>query len=211
MRFYTADLHLNSSNAIMWFDRKFSDAKSMNDILIKNINSRCKNTDTLVHVGDFAIVGREKGKDTERVNPNVYIDRIKPNLILLKGNHDKSNRVKYHAYSITTDIIDQDTEESVDPNSIDCMKTNMGRLRHNISVGHYPSYDLNAAGQFTKHSIRICGHVHKKWKFWWDQINDVLNINVGCDVWNYRPISEAEILNYIDQIESNMNHKWGVS
>jgi len=37
--------------------------------------------------------------------------------------------------------------------------------------------------------------VHDAWKFKFTP--PVLNINVGTDVWNYRPVSEAELDAYI--------------
>lgn len=207
MRYYTADLHLNSGNVIKWFHRKFPTVLKMNDVLINNINMRCKSIDTLIHVGDFAVVGNEKGVDNQRIHPNVHIGNINSNLILIKGNHDDSNRVKCHAEYIMTDI--EDNSENVsEPNAITCMKTNMGKLIRNVSIGHYPSYSSHAAGQFVKNSVRICGHVHNAWKYYWDRKNDVLNINVGCDVWNYMPVSETDLIIYINKLQTMLKHTW---
>ena len=69
-----------------------------------------------------------------------------------------------------------------------------------VSIGHYPSYDERAKDSFITGDIHICGHVHKKWKHCWDLTNAVLNINVGVDVWNYKLISEEELIRYIDKV-----------
>jgi calcineurin-like phosphoesterase family protein len=42
--------------------------------------------------------------------------------------------------------------------------------------------------------------VHGAWKYFIDFDNKVLNINVGVDVWKYNPVSEDELIAYIDSI-----------
>lgn len=46
-------------------------------------------------------------------------------------------------------------------------------------LSHYPIYD----GVKT-----LCGHVHDQWKV------DQNNVNVGCDVWGFRPRTLEEVL-----------------
>jgi len=41
----------------------------------------------------------------------------------------------------------------------------------------------------------LCGHVHEKWQI--KKIQDTLIVNVGVDVWNFKPISINEILSLI--------------
>ena len=45
----------------------------------------------------------------------------------------------------------------------------------------------------------LCGHVHDAFKARWDK-GPILNINIGTDVWNYRPVSEAELDAYIGKV-----------
>jgi len=211
MRFYTSDLHLNSPGSIPWFRRKFSNVYKMNDGLIRNINARLKKTDVLIHVGDFAAVGKEKGIPCLGINPRKHLEKIVPNIILVEGNHDQNNRVPSHLKWMTVDLgenVDLGDIETCDPQCVKWIKTNLGKQYRNVSIGHYPSHDPEAAGQFTNGTVRICGHVHRAWKYYWDQEHDVLNINVGCDVWKWLPISEAELIVYISQLETKLNHKW---
>lgn len=212
MRFYSADLHLNSPGAISWFDRKFANVYKMNDGLIRNINNRAnKKTDVLIHVGDFAAVGKEKGLQCLSINPKKHLEKLVPNVILIEGNHDSNNRVNFHVSNLTVDLgVDPDLDGLItsDPGNIKWAKTNLGRQYHNVSIGHYPSYAPEASGQFTNHTIRICGHVHKTWKYYWDTEHDVLNINVGCDMWKLAPVTENELITYISKLEEKLGHTW---
>lgn len=97
----------------------------------------------------------------------------------LKGNHDISNRVKSLAIS---------------------MRTALGKRYPNVSVSHYPSYDVHAKGHWLNGDIHLCGHVHSKWKHCLDLTGNVLNINVGVDVWGYRIVSEEKLIEYIDSL-----------
>ena len=46
----------------------------------------------------------------------------------------------------------------------------------------------------------LCGHVHSKWKHCLDVTSNVLNINVGVDVWKYNIVSEDALVRYVDSI-----------
>ena len=212
MRFYTADLHLNNPGMISWFDRKFSNVYKMNDGLIKAINMRAKSKDDiLIHVGDFCSWGNEKGFQCINVSPKEHLSKINATVILMEGNHDSHNKVKPAIVGMNLDLgIDPDllSLNTNDPTNIKCGFTNLGKVYYNVSIGHYPSNAIQAKGQFQKHSIRICGHVHKAWKYFYDKENDVLNINVGCDVWRYSPVREDELINYIQSVETKLGKKW---
>ena len=54
-----------------------------------------------------------------------------------------------------------------------------------------------------KGDINICGHCHELWdgeKYFVDKENKVLNVNVCTDLWDYQPVSEVTLVNYIKQI-----------
>jgi calcineurin-like phosphoesterase family protein len=54
----------------------------------------------------------------------------------------------------------------------------------NIYLNHFP--DL------CKAEYNLCGHIHDKWKA---KVEDgKYIINVGCDVWNYKPVSLQQII-----------------
>jgi calcineurin-like phosphoesterase family protein len=55
---------------------------------------------------------------------------------------------------------------------------------------------MDFAAQFC--DFAICGHVHTAWTFKEVHVSHgrptFLNVNVGCDQWKYRPISDDELM-----------------
>lgn len=178
-RFFTSDLHFNSEVLIAKKLRPFKTVERMNDVLLKNINQRCKEDDILIHCGDFIQYGKDREWTGTKTNPIEFISQINPTFVNIEGNHDKNNKVKSVCSS---------------------MRTTLGKRYLSVSIGHYPSTDIHAKGTFKKGDVRICGHVHDKWKYLIDFENKVLNINVGVDVWGFNPISEDELVSFIDRI-----------
>ena len=135
--------------------------------------------DTIIHVGDLASFGTDRGSKGLDCNPAKLISSIPALFVNIRGNHDVNNRVKSICES---------------------MRTNLGKRFPNVSVSHYPSYDSHVGGNVKNGDIHICGHVHKKWKHCLDLDRQILNINVGVDVWNYRIITEDELIQYIEKV-----------
>ena len=179
IKFFTSDLHLGHKNVITYCNRPFKTVEHMNEQLIRRINERAHPDDVLIHVGDFACYGRERGQENNRTNPKSYLEQINPQIIPLKGNHDVNNKVKY----IGTGMI-----------------MSIGKIGV-ITISHHPTTDPKCPEQFrTKGNAlgyHICGHVHQLWKHYYDKEHNKLNINVGIDVWNYNIVSEQELINYI--------------
>lgn len=151
----------------------------MNECILKNINQRCKEDDILIHCGDFIQFGNDRDWEGVKIHPYEFISRINPTFVNIEGNHDKNNKVK----SVCS-----------------YMRTTLGNKYLAVSISHYPSNNKLARGQFRKGDVHICGHIHNKWKYLVDFENKVLNINVGVDVWGFNPVSEDELINYIDRI-----------
>ena len=62
-----------------------------------------------------------------------------------------------------------------------------------ITINGYKLYlthkPQNIQGNFT---LNVVGHVHEKWKY-----NNKINaLNVGVDVWNFKPVSLEQVLEY---------------
>ena len=203
--YFTADYHFGHPTIKDFCNRPFSTIERMNEVLIKFANQRAKayyrtdkvveedgtvkeistviDRDTIIHVGDFANFGTVRGKEGLRKNPREYEYAFDAKVILFEGNHDGNNGVK---------------------NACRSMVMNIGRFS-NVTVGHYPTTAREAYGTFfskkgRKLGIHICGHVHKAWKYMYDKENNILNVNVGCDVWNYRPVALNELEGYINSV-----------
>jgi len=191
--FFTSDLHLQSTESpgiIDWAHRPFKSVEKHDAALIRGIQERVKPDDLLIHVGDFMNYGKNRGRESGRAKPEEYIKRIGRQIVFLEGNHDPNNHVRCIGRTLTTKV-----------------------GRYVVSVGHYPAGDerfeavcglpqyKQRTGAFVK--IHLCGHVHDKWRYkeaFASGVGFVLNINIGTDAWNYRPVSEAELDAYIGKV-----------
>ena len=84
----------------------------------------------------------------------------------------------------------------------------MGKFKA-VSLSHYPSSDPRSKGSFLPGYVHIHGHNHNGPIFSIDKKNQVLNVNVCCDLWKYNPISEQELITKIEQFMryKTMEHK----
>ena len=193
--FFTSDLHLQSTEdpgIIDWAHRPFKSVKKHDAAMIRGINERCKSDDLLIHVGDFMNYGKNRGVESGREKPEFFTDQIKCRIVFLEGNHDANNHVRTIGRTLTTKV-----------------------GKYIVSVGHYPSYDTRfekvmiptykSIARFPLHihyCVHLCGHVHDAWKYKIDRqpTYTILNVNIGTDVWKYRPVSESELDAYITRI-----------
>jgi calcineurin-like phosphoesterase family protein len=151
----------------------------MNENLINRANSRASNQDDLIiHVGDFYCYGSDRGSDNIKENPRIYINRLTAQFVNIRGNHDKSNKM----ISVG-----------------DRLLTNIGPFKM-VYVSHHPSDDHNSRVKSMKNIIHICGHVHGRWKYFYDEERNIININVGIDAWKYNIVSEMELVVFIDNL-----------
>ena len=213
-RYFTSDLHLGSSLINKYAHRPFKDAKEALDCLTDNICKTCDCYDSLIHVGDFMLTGADR-HDVEEdhgldMSLKDYLANINPRVILLAGNHDDGHNCEADCKSMVLDL---------------------NQNYRNVSVGHYPSTSpvikktWSGRTIFTKHSvngyqgwngtaqkphIHLCGHVHDRWKYYYDNKANVLNYNVGVDCHNYKPIRDAEITEDLDFIftHHDFNNSW---
>lgn len=193
-KFFTADWHLCSESVFKLGNRPFKNIDRFNDILIKNANMRASKDDIIYHIGDFYNLNKNKECKCYRLKPKCFLDRINATMIMIEGNHDIQNKIKTVSQLLFTTI-----------------------GKYNVSIGHYPSYfeyiprslrredDENIEipkcyQNIGTNHIHICGHVHNKWKCVFDKKHNILNINVGVDVWRYNIISETDLVRYIDSI-----------
>ena len=181
-RIWTADWHLGST---ILLDKKvmgaaarpFKDVDAMKSAFLDSAAKKVQTDDILVHVGDFASYGIDRGYQGLKEKPSNIISKLPGKFINLRGNHDINNGVFCLGNSLNLSL---------------------GKRYPYVSASHYPSYDKRAAGTFTDGSVHICGHVHKKWKHCLDLTHSVLNINVGVDVWNYEVVTEEEVIKYLN-------------
>jgi Predicted phosphoesterase or phosphohydrolase len=89
------------------------------------------------------------------------------NHVFIRGNHDKNNGLN-------------------SPLRFCCINS-YGR---DIVLAHKPE-DAQFIMGLLGIDLGFCGHVHEKWKFRHYEYGDL--INVGVDVWDYRPVDPKQI------------------
>lgn len=185
MIFFTSDHHFYHTNVIKYCDRPFSSVEEMNEILVKNWNDTVCPTDVVYCLGDFSMAFRSVELYTRRLNGTKY---------LVPGNHDFCH--SYHKKGRSDENrkrwIDKYEENGwiILPEQATLDIEGVAT----VNMCHHPyvvldSYDDKYAKWRPKDDGRwlLCGHVHEKWK-----VVDKM-INVGVDVWNYKPVSVKQI------------------
>ena len=182
MDFFTSDWHLNDELILKVCKRNFKSAKRMTEVLIKQANQRAKDkTDTIIHVGDFIQRGLDRGTGVreDQISARDALKQLNANVILLEGNHDDNNRCNTAGKVLFRKV-----------GKFDCI------------VQHYPSSAKGFVWAVCDETlenvvINICGHVHDKWAFKYDEAMGVLNVNVGIDIYPYM-IKECDLATKIE-------------
>ena len=161
MRYYIADTHFFHRNLNHAMDnRGFADEYEMNEYMIEKWNSKVRDKDEVVILGDFSL---GNAKETSEV-----LERLKGRLYLIVGNHDKY--LDYRKF-------DRDRFQWI---------KNYEELHDNkrkIILSHYPIFCYN--GQYrtdqegNPRAYMLYGHVHNTY----DEVlvNRFLNITRESD------------------------------
>ena len=187
-RYFTSDLHLGSKLINKYAHRPWTDAKSAYEALRNNIWEVVDPNDTLIHCGDFLLSGADRHGTEEDLGLDIsqeeYVKSIGTRLFLLSGNHDDAHNGDTDAKSLILDL---------------------NQNWRNVYVNHFPSdhrfyHGPRASRSSDKIFINLWGHVHDAWLLKWDRKNGVVNVNVGVDVWDYKPVSDVQITKMLDYL-----------
>lgn len=193
---YTSDHHFDHRNIIKYCDRPFRDVDHMNEMLVKNHNDNVAPDDVVYFVGDLSLGVRSLR----------FVHRLNGRIIFLAGNHDKcweGNGPKHEKF-----ILDYHAAglHIVIPR---------GYMEHHylldqdrwadVHMCHFPfqgdSHDGDRFDQWRPVNDGrpvICGHVHDAWKVSGRQIN------VGVDVWGYKPVHSSQILDIVQTMGDDL-------
>ena len=129
----------------------------------------------------------------ERRNSSIGIRQIYPKNRFIYQSKEITWCVNVDNHTLFTEL---NGKPLISGNSNNSVRTIIDRIvikygPHYVNITHIPeNYDMNFA-------INFCGHVHDKWcmkrMFNMDRENYTDLINVGVDVWNFRPITFEEI------------------
>ena len=160
---YTADLHLGHENILRLASRPFRSISHMDGVLIERLWEAVAPDDVLWVVGDFAFGPRAKDLDW-LMGMFVQLPGAQKHLVI--GNHDGEA-----TQSLPWDSVSQ-LAEVADP---------VGD--HPLVLCHYPMMTWHRA---RKGALHFFGHVHGNWR------GGRGCVNVGVDVWDYRPVTFDE-------------------
>lgn len=172
--FFTADLHLGHVRIIELCGRPFPDVDAMNAEIIGKWNAAVSPRDTVFVLGDVAL-GRLR--DTLPL-----VRELQGRKKLVPGNHDRCwsghKRVRPADYALYRDVGFEILPDQTWHHGL------AAHLCHLPIAGDSAGTDrflgrrpIVAPGEWLIH-----GHVHNAWR------RNERQINVGVDVWNYRPV-----------------------
>ncbi len=167
--YFTADEHYGHDEIIIHCNRPYENTQRMVRDIIKRHNEVVKDGDTVYHIGDFSMAGPDRVTYVEHL-----VKRLNGLHVLILGNHDRVapfNYVDVGFRSVHTAL-----ELTIDG--------------HYVVLAHDPSI----WNVLPNDRIFLCGHVHNLFR----SMPEKRVINVGVDVWNFTPITFAQVLNELE-------------
>lgn len=190
MIFFTSDTHFSHNNIIRYCDRPFADTDHMDEEIIRRWNETVGPDDIVYHLGDIALGPIEKSL--------AKVARLNGHKIAVLGNHDrpfmragKADEDKWwDAYREVFEEVHHWAGMLVD----------IGPFLTTFKVSHFP-YTGDHTPVDRHHMARpydigtplIHGHTHTKDKVTFSS-RGTPQIHVGQDAWDFRPVSEHQIL-----------------
>jgi calcineurin-like phosphoesterase family protein len=169
--FFSSDHHFGHRNIIAYCERPFKDVNHMHEAMIERWNELVEPDDVVYHLGDFCMSPPEEWAK--------FAHRLAGRKILVPGNHDRLRTTTAGEKRASGfEVLDKNVVVMVDGLQ--------------VWLNHYPlaSEDhrkLVRPAPPAEYDIALCGHVHQHWRAKGGVVN------VGVDVWNFRPISMEQI------------------
>jgi calcineurin-like phosphoesterase family protein len=184
LNFFISDTHFGHGNIIRYCKRPFLQSgdldiagnwissyiaqertKQHDSFIIKNINNKVGEDDTLFHLGDFCMTKSSEANDAPKKAFDYYRNQLKcKNIIFIKGNHDSNNTNK----TIIESLIIQHGGKRV-------------YLTHNP--------------KFAKEEFiwNFCGHTHGSRGIFTKIGKKSVIIDLSVDCWKFGPVEINEI------------------
>ncbi len=181
-----SDTHFSHKNTLRYCGRPFFTIEQCDKTIIERINSLVDPKDTLIHLGDVAMHTRPMLRLIPQINCK--------NLILIIGNHEL-----IYPYFLKTrgqKFIDRAMEDykkagfvEIHPSGLEISlpwapweKVRLSHFPTKNAEDRYHNDKHDAARPIDNGMLNICGHVHQNW------LKRGNNVNVGVDVWDFKPI-----------------------
>jgi len=170
---FTSDLHFCHANVIKYDGRPFNDVDEMNEQLILNWNSVVGEKDVVFYLGDLSF--DRSGGNTQRI-----VNELNGKIHYILGNHDDERDIrKLGRFETISDYVNLSINDLDNP-----------RKKQGIMMMHYPilSWDKAHHGDWHLH-----GHCHQSLVTQNPEYYKRKVLDMGCNGWEYRPVSYAEI------------------
>ena len=178
---FTSDMHFGHANIIRYSHRPFRDLDHMHAALIDRWNEVVQPEDTIWVLGDVAM-----GIIDESL---AFVGRLNGRKLLLAGNHDRCWAFHGPKHEPWIERYEAAGFAEVHQGQ---MPFDLGG--QSVELCHFP---YRGDSQYEDRYLEarpvdtgawlLHGHVHETWKQWGRMIN------VGCDVWDYRPVAASEL------------------
>ena len=139
MDMFIADTHFGHKNILEDCRPQFQSVEEMNTVIIDNINRKMKKSDILYIVGDFSFRSKQ--------SPIAFLEAIKPQKILIVGNHDRDWLKHLSEEEIQRQFLGVYQQYSVKKHGME------------LHFNHFPQLAWNRSHYFAQ-SFSICGHIH---------------------------------------------------
>lgn len=187
LRWFTSDQHYGHANIIRYCARPFETVHQMNAEMARRFNEVVQEDDEVWHLGDFAMDDRLVG---------LTLPRLKGRHHLVAGNHDKCHPKHSRAARSVRQYLGHGFRTVVERTVLELeglgpvLACHMPLRRADATDERYEEYrpepkDLPHSGYL------LHGHVHEKWR------RRGSMVNVGVDVWDFRPVSEPDLVRFI--------------
>ncbi len=191
--YFTSDWHLFHHNVLGFDKRPFDNVDEMHLTIENNWNNLITKDDVVIYLGDLTFARRE-----DQASVKQMMNRLNGDIHFVMGNHDKWEDIA----AITKFKSQQDYLE-IRLNYFDNEK-----IKHEVTFlcMHYPIYSWNK-----KHRGAYMVHGHSHMINSDDDFHKTNRlIDVGCNGYNYTPVSFEEIIEIkkdIDYMLSSNHHK----
>lgn len=200
-RFFTSDTHFGHARIIELCDRPFKDINHMDETLINNWNETVSPEDTVYHLGDVALGSWDRWDG--------ILSRLNGHKVLVVGNHDRiflgqSERHRERFWPIYSQWFD----EIRHMDTVEFKSDGRAGWEYQMTVlSHFP-YDGDSHGEERYREHRpsdaglplIHGHTHGLTQKATVSKAGTPMFHVGVDAWDYRPVPESEIMDWLHQL-----------
>lgn len=189
-RYFTADTHFGHEKIIEYCERPFDSADEMDEAMVERFNEILRPEDTLIHLGDVLMGDVEKGLEN--------VKRINGKKILISGNHDYTwtgtaphKKDKYFDLYLEAGFVLMPEQVPTFIGDKLAIMSHFPYQEATSGKNRFKRFRPTDNGHFLLH-----GHIHDDWLF-----HDNRMLNVGVDVWDFRPVSVDEITPYVKKFE----------